>query len=469
MTRCSIAAVGTSLLGCVAARAPTPTLAVPVHRPDLPLREGEEPIGIPGRSHVVAASIERRWAVLSQARTDTTGDGVVCSMTDGQHGFEVADQPTTWLVLGTGSGEAIEEFYGSTGDERHLVFSDEGDVVVLDIESGRRDRLGPRTAFTLWPHFEPSSSASVGSRWVVYRRSEREAVLYDPETRASTVFEIPSGWLFRAEVVRNWLLAEVLHRAPSDASSTTDIPHMTSSAGDLQCSLVDGPCEGVAGNVLAFSLEHPSVQVEAGSYGCAVASWAVVRGNEAGELELVWPESGRVTPVGERNCQARLLTLGEDPRYLAYRCEASPAPRVVVFGDDEATPPRDESARLELGVEAWEAIGVRPIDARHLLGLRRATEDRVYFFAAQGVESAPVRPEPPDVRSTLSRPRRCGDPIVAHAPASPCAVVGPDVEVIARLPDGRAIARVRRGDNTPACGGDDTQVVWTHVVVHPAQ
>jgi hypothetical protein len=320
------------------------------------------------------ASIERRWAVLLQARADTTSDGVVCSMSDGQHGFEVGDQPTSWLVLGSGPGEPIDEVYGATHDERHVVFSERDVVTVLDVESGERVRLGPRTAFTRWPHFEPTISALVAGPRIVYRRGDREVVVYDTRTRSSTPYSVPSGWVFRADIAEGWLLVSVLERAPEDPTSSADVPHWSSSAGDLRCDLTDGLCAGIPGQVWALSLEDPSIRIAVGDEGTAVSSWAVTRGSDNGGFEIVEPRTGQVVPFGEPECRARLLTLDERPRYVAYRCETvstevfpEQAPvRVAVFSEETPLVVRDESARSIGGVGAWAAIGASPRDAEHL-------------------------------------------------------------------------------------------------------
>ena len=444
--------IGGAVLGCVPP-ASTPSTMPVVARSDLPLEEGELPVGVPGRAHVLMASIERRWAVLLQARSDTTGAGVVCSRSDGQHGFEVGDEPTAWLVLGSGAGEPIDEVYGATDDERYLVFSERDQVTVLDVESGERVRLGPRTAFTRWPHFDPTSSASVAGQHIVYRRGEREVVVYDPHTGSSTPYSVPSGWVFRADVSEGWLLVSVLERAPEDPTSSAEVPHMSSSAGDLGCDLVDGACEGIAGEVWALSLEDPSIRIPVGDHGTAVSSWAVTRGSDTGGFEIVEPRTGQATPIGAPDCRAQLLTLGEHPRFVAYRCETistvdelfptQAAVHVVVASEDAPFTLRDETARLGLGVPAWEALGATRAEAEHLVGLEAATRTTQYILA-RGAEAAPVAPARPDVSEPF-RPHRCGDPVSAGDPLpSRCAAVGPDVDIMAMLEDGRSLARPPR-------------------------
>lgn len=455
-----------AIVGCAGSQAPASPLVL-VARPDLPLREGEVPIGTPGRSHIIAASIERRWAVLLQARSDTNHDGVVCSMTDGQHGFEVADQPSHWLIRESGPGEPIDELYGVI-DDRYLVLSQDDVVAVLDVESGRRTPLGPRTIFTRWDHFEPTSSASVHGSFVVYRRSDREAVVYDVATDTSRTIPLPGGWLHRAEVHDGWLVAEVLDRAPTDIDGTSELPHMPSSAGNLECRLVDGPCEGIHGTAFAISLTDPTRVVTGDDHGLTVTSWALVRGAAQGQLELVRARSGHVTSIGGPRCEASLLTLGHGAPYVVYRCELDPMPHLLVFSEDELAPPRDDSARLAAGTDALMELGIDVEEAEQLANLGHRMQ-QFLFFGSRAAESLPIHAAT-RVSDRYLRPRRCGDPVDARRDptvAPPlCAVVGPTIEIAAALPDGRAIAYVARGDEPPACPGDDTQVVWTTVRLH---
>ena len=66
------------------------------------------------------ASATAAWVSLCQARKDTNGDGKV-EVKVGQHGDLIGDAMQPYLVLGSGTGEAIEDFVAADPNGRYLV------------------------------------------------------------------------------------------------------------------------------------------------------------------------------------------------------------------------------------------------------------------------------------------------------------------------------------------------------------
>ena len=123
MAKAMVVVVTTALVGTLAAQpAPTPVPA--------PVTAPLAGIGSNAPVRLLAASPDRTWAVLCEARKDTDKDGRI-SVGPGFNGL-YGDQMAAFLVQGQGKGVAIDDMLAADPEGRFLVIVRKGRLWLLD-------------------------------------------------------------------------------------------------------------------------------------------------------------------------------------------------------------------------------------------------------------------------------------------------------------------------------------------------
>ncbi len=153
-----------------------------------------------------AAGSDGSWVALCQARRDTNGDGHV-AVDVGKRGKLSGDRMQSYLVLGDGDGEAIDELaaYDPTG--RWLVVMQHGRPVLIDSRSGKRLDLGAlgadaRDDALPYRQHRVLSFDAGGTRLLYARRKagKTRVVVRDLVSGAETLVDPGPGRLWRARL-----------------------------------------------------------------------------------------------------------------------------------------------------------------------------------------------------------------------------------------------------------------------------
>jgi hypothetical protein len=167
------------------------------------------PAGSIGTHHpllVEATAADGRWVVLCQAREDTDGDGRV-AVRVGPRGELLGDRLSSYLVVGTGPGEAVDELLGSDPTGRWLVLRQRQRVLLRDTRTQRSVDLTALGADTRADRlrYRPHRTLSfdrLGSRLLYVRRRGQatEVVVRQLESGTETLVDPGPGVLWRAEL-----------------------------------------------------------------------------------------------------------------------------------------------------------------------------------------------------------------------------------------------------------------------------
>lgn len=106
------------------------------------------PLGLLGTADYLefqTASPEADWAVICQARTDTTGDGQVSMNTD-QWGALYGDHPVPYFIHGAGTGMPLDAYILRDATGRFLLVVRNGRLVLLDTREKVATDLSSRGA-----------------------------------------------------------------------------------------------------------------------------------------------------------------------------------------------------------------------------------------------------------------------------------------------------------------------------------
>lgn len=152
------------------------------------------------------AGSDGSWVALCQGRRDTNGDGHV-GVDVGRRGKLSGDRMQSYLVLGDGKGEAIDELaaYDPTG--RWLVVMQHGRLVLLDSRSDKRldlSALGADARDDALPYRQHRALSfdAGGTRLLYVRQSagKTHVVVRDLVSGAETTIDPGPGRLWRARL-----------------------------------------------------------------------------------------------------------------------------------------------------------------------------------------------------------------------------------------------------------------------------
>jgi hypothetical protein len=441
-------------------------------------------IGSPHPAVLEAASPEKGWAVVCQARQDTDGDGKI-AVRIAAHGKLTGDALSSYLVLGSGEGEPIDELAAYDPAGRWLVIRRAERLLLIDSASGTRSELAGADARPDRAPYRPHRTCSfdaAGRRllWVKREGTRSRVIVRDLETAVEREIEPGPGELWRAELSADggWALLSMI---------TED----TNKNGRLDWPVPPGDnrwrCQGPTPSFAAWLGRGDafSVHVAAATGGVVrpvpglavtLGTGLVVRG-AAGQLFL--QDAARPGPpllLTSDKCGARVFA-GDASRGLLLVACAGPAPaarpelalvgpgmrqllgvRVAPFTHDREP---GVSRRLEpiysgrdtllFDFEARRLLTLQPgdlvVDVRGSIALLRRNDRLVLFDAATGREQAL-----PGVVESLLEPVTAGG-------ASGVAAVAPWVVDLARGAvlgrfEGRALAVASDGAVLVAPGGD---------------
>lgn len=163
-------------------------------------------IGTAAPTAFEAAGSDGSWVALCQARRDTNGDGHV-AVHVGKRGRLSGDHMQSYLVLGDGRGEAIDELaaYDPTG--RWLVAMQHGRLTLIDSRSGKRldlSALGADARDDALPYRQHRALSfdAGGTRLMYVRRKagKTSVVVRDLVSGAETTIDPGPGRLWRARL-----------------------------------------------------------------------------------------------------------------------------------------------------------------------------------------------------------------------------------------------------------------------------
>ncbi len=163
-------------------------------------------IGAAAPTAFEAAGSDGSWVALCQARGDTNGDGRV-AVEVGKRGELSGDRMQSYLVLGDGEGEAIDELaaYDPTG--RWLVVAEHGSLILIDSRSGTRldlSALGADARNDALPYRQHRALSfdADGTRLLYVRRKagSTRVVIRDLASGSETIVDPGPGRLWRAQL-----------------------------------------------------------------------------------------------------------------------------------------------------------------------------------------------------------------------------------------------------------------------------
>lgn len=180
--------------------------AAPTPAPALPPVRHLGAIGTAAPTAFEAAGSDGSWVALCQARRDTNGDGHV-AVHVGKRGKLSGDRMQSYLVLGDGKGEAIDELaaYDPTG--RWLVVMQHGRLVLIDSRTDKRldlSALGADARDDALPYRQHRALSfdAAGTRLMYVRRKagKTRVVVRDLASGEETTVDPGPGRLWRARL-----------------------------------------------------------------------------------------------------------------------------------------------------------------------------------------------------------------------------------------------------------------------------
>ncbi len=117
---------------------PSAVLATPARAPS----DGAL-IGTAAPTRVLDASPDARWVVVAQTRADTDGDGRVEFHLEEDDGHPAQDATVSYLVSGSGEGEAIDRYCGRDPSGRYVAYAAQQRLWLRDTVEGLAWNLGP--------------------------------------------------------------------------------------------------------------------------------------------------------------------------------------------------------------------------------------------------------------------------------------------------------------------------------------
>lgn len=189
-------------------------------------------IGTAHRIHFVAAHPDGAWVVIEQAREDTDGDGQIL-VDRGAHAEFTGDAMRTYFVRGSGAGDAIDAYVGSSPSGRHVALIRDGRLVLVDMAGGTEVNLSARGADARTRGFlradRVASFDRLGRR-VAYVRREgdrgRVVVMNLDGSGSEVEIDAGAGLLDRGELTGDgeWVVLRVV-TSDSDGDGVLRLPH----------------------------------------------------------------------------------------------------------------------------------------------------------------------------------------------------------------------------------------------------
>lgn len=329
---------------------------------DEPPRAGEVGTGHP--LLLRAAAADGGWAVVCQARADTSGDGAI-EVTVGSRGELSGDRLQSYLVEGSGPGEAIDAFVAADTSGRRLVFERGGRLILRDshdqseIDLSERDAVLGTDQSPFAPHRAARFSQDGRRLLFLRRRAGRDAVIVlDLSTLEETAFDPGAGLLWRAEFDESgeWLVMRVVE-ADTNGDGRWDWPYGKPGPSDSPCT---SPVPSY--RVPPVPPDKPSVRVAPARGGAARLVRGFIGAFGAGGL-LRRPEDralfvdrpGAPSELWSASaCDGRLLHADPVRGLLLVACASEEGPRELRLVDRDA--------HLDLG------IVVAPFEIDTILG-----------------------------------------------------------------------------------------------------
>lgn len=333
---------------------PTPALAVgaPASSAVLPASTVEAPLGASwGTAHavsLVAASPDRRWVALCQARIDTNGDGHV-QVELGAQGELRGDRLEGYFVDEPGSGVRIDAFGGADPSGRFVAFVANDRLVLRDTLTRTDTNLGEdlvdlRDDRGSFSHPRAVSFDPTGRRLLYLRKNGTtdDIVVRELATGAEAIVTPPAGELWRADfdATGESIIVRVVAR-DTNGNGHLDWPVPQSLGSWMRCATPlpryaawERPGDEASAMVAPSSggpaVDAPGLVVPFGD--------AFVERDAEGALVIAKP-SGQRTTVAKKSCAAKLLHADPGLGLLVTTCEGKKGRsdvRFIVRGADKS-------------------------------------------------------------------------------------------------------------------------------------
>lgn len=236
----------------VSAAAASVTAASGRSAPAVPLSSAEESAdaapgssGLIGTDHpllVRGAAADGGWVALCQAREDSNADGVI-EVSVGSRGELLGDRLDSFLVEGSGEGEAIDAFVAADSSGRRLVIV-QGEHLILrdshnqsDLDLAERGALSGTDQSPFAPH-RAARFSSDGRRLLYLRQHGARdwVVVLDLATEQEIEIDPGPGLLWRAEFDASgeWVVMRVVDM-DTNGDGRWGWPYGKPSASELPC------------------------------------------------------------------------------------------------------------------------------------------------------------------------------------------------------------------------------------------
>lgn len=291
---------------------------------------GEPVLGTEHPFVFVAADPDARWTALCQARADTDGNGEI-RVQAGQHGDTYGDRLDTYLILGEGPGEAIDDLVDVDEHGDRLLLVLDGRLVLFTLADARREAITDALVDA-----RRAGALDRAGRRLAYRkpRGARELVVVrDLASGAEIEVDPGRGLLYDFAFVGEWLELVVV---PRDSDGDRELrPAWTfRSRSDLAC---PGPL-GARGSFVDPGDRTERRYVPATGGAPTPISDVIA---PLGAVLLARTSSGAIVAHGldgQRDtwvpaaCAGHVLALApEGPRALVA-CTGRPRARVAIYG-----------------------------------------------------------------------------------------------------------------------------------------
>ena len=262
---------------------------------------------------VIAASPDRRWIAVCQARRDTNGDGKV-RVDISADGTVSGDELAGYLLAAPGPGTAIDAFVGSDPTGRFVAFVRQGRLVLRDTATQMDTELPGDVRDDLSPFVHPRAVSfdPTGHRMLYLQKLEHggKIVVRELSTRAETIVDPGDGLVYRADFDPSGeaIVVRVV-TADTNQNGRLDWPVREADTPRMRCA---APLPRFAvwergGDEAALRVAPAQGGVARDAPGLVVPMGGALLVREAdGALARVEP-SGKRLPVARGGCDARLL------------------------------------------------------------------------------------------------------------------------------------------------------------------